>query len=88
MERTRELRFVWPSFPRASGYRLELFRGGTRILTADVDQPVFSLPHTWIDRGRAVTLGPGEYRVYVWAVVAGRYVREPVIQATLVAPRR
>lgn len=57
--------FVWPAVKSARFYRLEMFRGGTKVLQATPRQPRFALHRSWRYRGRTVALTSG---VYVWIV--------------------
>lgn len=57
--------FVWPAVRRARFYRLEVFRGGTKVLEATPREPRFALHRSWRYRGRTIALTSG---VYVWIV--------------------
>jgi hypothetical protein len=57
--------FVWPAVRSARFYRLEVFRGGTKVLEATPREPRFALHRRWRYRGRTIALTSG---VYVWIV--------------------
>ena len=81
-------RFAWAPVEGASGYHVEFFRGSARVFSADTRGPDVSLPRAWKLGGERRTLVPGEYRWYVWPIVAGRRSSKATIQAQLVVPQR
>ncbi len=56
----------WSAVPGATYYNVQLFRNGTKILTAWPKSTSFRLARTWRFDGRTQTLSPGRYRWYVW----------------------
>jgi hypothetical protein len=75
---------AWPPTPRATGYRVELYRGPTRVFSANAltSRVLIPLASTSASPRRGLT--HGEYRCYVWAVVNGRLTRDVVLQAKVV----
>jgi hypothetical protein len=76
-------RFAWAPVEGATGYHVELFRGAVRVLARETKQPVLALGRTWRYGGRTVSLTPGAYRWYVWAVTKRGRASAAVVQATL-----
>jgi hypothetical protein len=70
----------------ASGYRVEIRRGPSRIFVRETKKPEATVPPTWRLDGRRQALRPGEYRWYVWAIVSGRRSARAVVQASLSIP--
>ncbi len=81
-------RFAWAPADGASGYRFELFRGSSMIFTAETSRPELLLPASWRIAGERQTLRGGEYRWYVWPLVAGARSPAAIVQASLVIPAR
>jgi hypothetical protein len=79
-------RFAWAPTAGASGYRVELFRGNTRVFSARTSKPQITIPATWTLHGRRQTLRTGDYRWIVWPVVAGRQASTATVQASLSIP--
>jgi len=77
-------RFAWAPADGASGYRFELFRGSSRIFTAETSRPELLLPANWRVAGKRQTLRAGAYRWYVWPLVAGARSSAAIVQASLV----
>lgn len=59
-------RLVWRSFPAATYYNLQLFRGSQKIFSAWPIRTQLRVKKTWTFGGRRYTLGRGTYRWYVW----------------------
>lgn len=80
-------RFVWVRNTRASYYKVQFFRNGTKILETRVSQPVLLLPGHWTYRGHRYTLSPGRY---TWIVRPGfgrmskANLGEPIVRSSLV----
>jgi hypothetical protein len=81
-------RFAWAPVEEASGYRFELFRASSRVFAAETSRPELTLPATWSTAGTRRTLEQGEYRWYVWPLVAGNRSGAAIVQAKLVVPPR
>lgn len=81
-------RLAWAPDPRANAYRVELFRGSALVLRATTLRPELDVPRTWLHAGGRERLEPGEYRWYVWPVVAGLRQPAAIVQARLVVPQR
>ncbi|CAN5338019.1 hypothetical protein BH18ACT12_BH18ACT12_04660 [soil metagenome] len=62
----RPPRLVWRSFPSATYYNLQLFRGSQKIFSAWPIRTQLRVKKTWIFGGKRYTLGRGTYRWYVW----------------------
>jgi hypothetical protein len=77
-------RFAWAPVAGASSYRVELFRGPARIFASNTSRPGITVPRIWSYKGERQRLEPGEYRWYVWPVVAGTRSVEAVVRARLV----
>jgi hypothetical protein len=60
--------FAWLPVPRATHYRVEFYRGPTRILVAFPARPRLVVPGRWKYRGRVLSFSAGTYR---WTVRAG-----------------
>jgi hypothetical protein len=58
---------VWKPVGNADYYNLQLFRGGTKILSVWPSRPSFQLRGTWTFGKREFRLSPGRYVWYVWA---------------------
>lgn len=81
--------FGWVPVPRATHYRVEFFRGRTKIFEALPAVPRLELPRSWRYRGRLYRFVGGGY---TWVVRPGfgprpraRYGRE-IVRATLKVP--
>jgi hypothetical protein len=57
---------AWRRVPRASYYNVQLFRGGTKVLSAWPTRTRLQLRQRWTFLGRTQQLAPGRYRWYVW----------------------
>jgi hypothetical protein len=57
---------AWKSDPDADYYNVQLFRGGTKVLTAWPVRPWLVLRRSWTFGRRPETLASGRYRWYVW----------------------
>jgi hypothetical protein len=79
-------RFAWAPVDDADAYRVELFRGNTRVFEATTSSPELTVPPRWTLDGKRRSLTAGEYRWYVWPIVAGRRSQRAVVQATLTVP--
>ena len=79
-------RLAWAPAPGADGYRVELFRGASRVFADTTKRPEVTLPAIWELDGRPQTLESGTYRWYVWSVVSGRISSGAIVQAKLVIP--
>lgn len=79
-------RFAWAPTPGASAYHVELFRGSSKVYEADAKRPAITIPARWVFDRRRQSLEPGDYRWYVWPVVAGRRVARGIVQARLAIP--
>jgi hypothetical protein len=75
---------AWPPTPRATGYRVELYRGPTRVFSANARTSRVLIPLASTSGSPRRGLTHGEYRCYVWAVVNGRLTRDVVLQAKVV----
>lgn len=82
----QDRRFAWAPVKQATGYRVEIHRGPTRIFARETTRPEIEIPRTWKRSGVRQTLRPGEYRWYVWPIVAGRRSTKAVVQASLSIP--
>ena len=80
---------MWVSDARANHYKVEFFRGGTKIFEAFPSQPRIVLPGRWVYRGRPFELTPGSYR---WTVRPGYGLRRDndygatIVRSTWVLP--
>jgi hypothetical protein len=79
-------RFAWAPVEGAVGYRLELFRGDRQVFETRTKQPVYELPTRWRHDGVTQTLTTGDYRWYVWPLLANGQSRAAVVQARLTVP--
>jgi len=79
-------RFAWAPVDGAGSYRVELFRGEQRVFSATVARPQATVPARWTFDGQVRSLDRGEYRWYVWPIVAGKRASTAVVQAKLVVP--
>jgi hypothetical protein len=79
-------RFAWAPVDDADAYRVELFRDDTRVFEATTSSPELTVPPRWTLEGKRRSLTAGEYRWYVWPIVAGRRSQRAVVQATLTVP--
>ena len=82
----KERRFAWAASPRASGYHVEFFRGGRRVFARDTANPEVVVPARWTYQGSMRSFHAGEYRWYVWPIVAGLRQSRAAVQATLNIP--
>jgi len=77
----------WTAIPKASYYNVQLFKGGSKILSAWPTTASFKLARRWTFAGRRHRLAAGRYRWYVWpgygAQSANKYGK-PVGHATFV----
>jgi hypothetical protein len=86
--RAEPQRFAWAPVTDASGYHVELFRQQVKVFAADTRQPAVTIPVRWRFADRKRRLAPGEYRWYVWPVVAGRRAARAIVQSRLTVPSR
>jgi large repetitive protein len=56
----------WTPVRRARYYNMQLFRGGTKVLSAWPARPLYQLNMRWSFRGKRQRLMPGHYRWIVW----------------------
>jgi hypothetical protein len=63
---TRPPTLLWVPPAKANYYNVQLFRGGTKVLSAWPSRNRFQLTRTWKYRGRRYRLVAGTYRWYVW----------------------
>ena len=63
---------LWVPAPKATYYNVQLFRGGTKVLSAWPTQNRFQVTRTWRYRGRRYRLQAGAYRWYVWPGLGAR----------------
>jgi hypothetical protein len=56
----------WTAAPSATYYNVQLFRGGSKVLSGWPTHASLQLKHTWRFDGRRYRLKPGKYRWYVW----------------------
>jgi hypothetical protein len=75
--------FAWAPSAGASAYHVELFRGAERVFAAETKRAAIDIPARWRFAGRRQMLEPGEYRWYVWPVIAGKRSGTATVQATL-----
>ena len=57
---------LWVPMSKATYYNVQLFRGGTKVLSAWPSNNRFRIARTWKYRGRHYRLVAGTYRWYVW----------------------
>jgi hypothetical protein len=81
-------RFAWAPTANADGYHVELFRQQVKVFATNTRRPNVSVPARWSFEGRSRTLAAGEYRWYVWPVIAGRQAGRAIVQARLTVPAR
>jgi len=79
-------RFAWAPVDGAVGYRLELFRDDEQVLGVRTKTPAYELPGQWRHGGRNETLARGNYRWYVWPILASGTANAAVVQARLTIP--
>jgi hypothetical protein len=79
-------RFAWAPVADAESYRVELFRGETRVFVGTTARAELTVPAHWRLEGKQQALTAGDYRWYVWPIVAGRRAASAVVQATLTVP--
>jgi hypothetical protein len=70
----------------ADSYRVEFFRGETRVFVATIKSPELTVPAQWALGGEQRTLTAGEYRWYVWPIASERRAQNAVVQATFTVP--
>jgi len=67
----------WTFVPGATYYNVQLFRGGSKVLSVWPKQASLQLRRKWKFEGRRYRLKPGRYKWYVWPGLgrrsAGRY---------------
>ncbi len=56
----------WTAIPKASYYNVQLFKGGTKILSAWPTKASFKLARSWKFGGKRHRLARGRYHWYVW----------------------
>jgi HYR domain len=69
---TKPPTLLWVPVGKAFYYNVQLYRGGTKVLSAWPSQNTFVLRSTWKYRGRRYRLTPGTYRWYVWPGIGPR----------------
>lgn len=79
-------RFAWAPVGGADSYRVEFFRGDTRVFVATTKTPELTVPAQWALGGERRSLTAGEYRWYVWPITSGRRAQNAVVQATFAVP--
>jgi hypothetical protein len=79
-------RFAWAPVSGADSYRVELFRGSTRVFGATSRKAEITVPAQWTLAGKRRRLTVGEYRWYVWPIRAGKTAPNAIVQATLTVP--
>jgi hypothetical protein len=82
-ETPRSRSFAWAPVAGASGYSVELYRGSERVFASTARGAQIEIPATWNSGGRAHRLVPGEYRWYVWPIVAGKRAATAIVQTNL-----
>ena len=75
--------FAWAPVSGASKYRVELFRGSSRIFATRTTLSNTTIPLRWKFGDRPRRLVPGAYVLYVWALSPGR-AAEMIVQAKMV----
>jgi hypothetical protein len=78
-----ERKFAWAPVAGATGYHVEFFRGHSRVFTQDTTEPDITVPARWTYQGNTRSFRAGEYRWYVWPVVAGLRQSRAAVQASL-----
>jgi hypothetical protein len=63
---------VWVPAAKATYYNVQLYRGGTKVLSAWPTPNQLRLTSSWKYRGRRYRLQPGTYRWYVWPGIGPR----------------
>jgi hypothetical protein len=82
--------FAWVAVPGASHYRVEFYRGRTRIFRAYPGRARIVVPGRWMHNGATFSFAPGRYR---WVVRAGFGPRSrahygpPLVSSAWVVPR-
>lgn len=79
-------RLAWAPSTGASSYHVELFRGQSRIFSTDTARPQVTIPASWTVGRKRQRLDAGEYRWYVWPVIAGVRSSSAVVQSRLSVP--
>jgi hypothetical protein len=79
-------RFAWAPAKGATGYRVEIRKGSKLIFARETTRPEVEIPRTWKRDGVKHALRPGEYRWYVWPIVAGSRSTKAIVQASLSIP--
>jgi hypothetical protein len=79
-------RFAWAPVSDADSYRVELFRGSTRVFVGTSKIAELTVPAHWTLAGKRRKLIAGEYRWYVWPITAGKTAPNAIVQATLTVP--
>jgi hypothetical protein len=79
-------RFAWAPVKGAVGYRIEIREGTKLIFARETTRPEVEIPRTWKRAGVEHALRPGEYRWYVWPIIAGLRSTKAVVQASLTIP--
>jgi hypothetical protein len=79
-------RFAWAPVEGASGYDVEFFRGATRVYAERTTTPSLEIPARWRHDGVSRSFRPGEYKWYVWPVIADRRASRASVQATISIP--
>lgn len=85
----RKQAFGWVPVRGATHYRVEFFRGRTKIFEARPAVARFELPPRWVYGGRRYRLTPGQYLWVVRPALGPRSrVRygKPIVRATLIVP--
>jgi hypothetical protein len=57
---------IWKPVRKASYYNVQIFRGGTKVLSSWPRRPQFQLNRRWRFGGKSYRLVPGKYCWYVW----------------------
>jgi hypothetical protein len=86
--RPRPRAFAWAPAPRASAYRVELFKGNTRIFSEETKKTQVTIPGRWPYGNATRSLEPGAYRWVVWPIVSGARSSRAIVQSTVVIPGR
>jgi hypothetical protein len=79
----RSRNLAWAPVAEASGYSVELYRGSERVFASTTRGAQIAIPATWQNSGRAHRLVPGDYRWYVWPIVAGKRAATAIVQTNL-----
>jgi len=81
--------FVWIPVPKASGYTVQFFKAGKKILGAHPSRARLAVPPQWLYGGRRFSLSRGRYR---WIVRPGfgtrgaRHYGPAIVRSLLVVP--